>query len=130
MHKPNQICIVTNVSCLSVPSLCPSSDTDRDSRIVLSCSQWASEVVTTRHKCREGVLGLKTKVENSIKLLSPNSERPPCQTACLSNMPFWILGNHHSASTHKNFHLPWTILKGLKCKGKITKKCHFVHFCP
>ena len=48
MHKPNQICIVTNVSCLSVPSLCLSSDTDRDSRIVLSCSQWAREVVTTR----------------------------------------------------------------------------------
>ena len=47
MHKPNQICIVTNVSCLSVPSLLPSSDTDGDTRIVLSCSQWASEVVPT-----------------------------------------------------------------------------------
>ena len=56
-----------------------------------------------------------------VSLNSPHSERPPGQTPGLSNLPFWILGNHYGASTHKIFHLPGTIFKGLKFKGKIMK---------
>ena len=54
-----------------------------------------------------------------VSLNSPHSERPPEQTAGPSNLPFWILGNHYRAHTHKKFHLPGTIFKGLKFKGKI-----------
>ena len=56
-----------------------------------------------------------------VSLNSPHSERPPGQTPGLSNLPFWILGNNYGASTHKIFHLPGTILKGLKFKAKIMK---------
>ena len=41
-----------------------------------------------------------------VSLNSPHSERPPEQTAGPSNLPFWILGNHYRAHTHKNFHFP------------------------
>ena len=56
-----------------------------------------------------------------VSLNSPHSERPPGQTPGLSNLPFWILGNNYGASTHKIFHLPGTILKGLKFKVEIMK---------
>ena len=54
-----------------------------------------------------------------VSLNSPHSERPPGQTAGPSNLPFWILGIHYRANSHKKFHLPGTIFKGLKFKGKI-----------
>ena len=53
-----------------------------------------------------------------VSLNSPHSERPPGQTAGPSNLPFWILGIHYRANSHKKFHLPGTIFKGLKFKGK------------
>ena len=56
-----------------------------------------------------------------VSLNSPHSERPPGQTAGPSNLPFWILGIHYRANSHKKFHLPETIFKGLKFKGKIIK---------
>ena len=56
-----------------------------------------------------------------VSLNSPHSERPPGQTPGLSNLPFWILGNHYGAV----FHLPGTIFKGLKFKGKIIKNGPF-----
>ena len=60
-----------------------------------------------------------------VSLNSPYSDRPPDQTACASNLPFWILGNHYRAHMHKKFHLPGTIFKGLKFKGKILKNWPF-----
>ena len=65
-----------------------------------------------------------------VSLNSPHSKRPPGQTPGFSNLPFWIFGNHYGGNTYKKFPLPGTIFKGLKFKGKITKKCHFDHFCP
>ena len=46
-----------------------------------------------------------------VSLNSPHYERPPGETADLSNLPFWILRKHYGASTHKNFHLPGIILR-------------------
>ena len=65
-----------------------------------------------------------------VSLNSPHSKRFPDQTAGLSNLTFWIFGNHYGGNTHKKFHLPGTIFKGLKFKGKIMKNGHFYHFCP
>ena len=65
-----------------------------------------------------------------VSLNSPHSKRPPGQTAGLSNLPFWILGNHYGVNTHKKFHLRGTIFKGLKFKGKNGQNCHFFIILP
>ena len=65
-----------------------------------------------------------------VSLNSPHSKRPPGQTAGLSNLPFWILGNHYGVNTHKKFHLPGTIFKGLKFKGKNGQNGHFFIILP
>ena len=54
-----------------------------------------------------------------VSLKASHSERPPGQTTAFSNLPFWILGIHYRGHAHKKFHLPGTIFKGLKFKGKI-----------
>ena len=65
-----------------------------------------------------------------MSLNSSHSKRPPGQTAGLSNLPFWILGNHYGVNTYKKFHLLGTIFKGLKFKGKMVKMANFSKFCP
>ena len=65
-----------------------------------------------------------------VSLNSPHSKRPPGQTAGLSNLPFWILGIHYRANSHKKFHLPGTIFKGLKFKGKNGQNGQFFIILP
>ena len=38
-----------------------------------------------------------------VSLYSAHSEIPPGETADLSNLPFWILGNHYGVNTHQEF---------------------------
>ena len=61
----------------------------------------------------------------SVSLNSPYSKRSAGQTAGLSYLPFWILGNQYGGNTHKKFHLPGTVFKRLKFKGKILKNWPF-----
>ena len=65
-----------------------------------------------------------------VSLNSPHSKRPPGQTACLSNLPFWIFGNYYGVNTHKKFHLCGNIFKGLKFKGKNGQNGHFFRILP
>ena len=62
-------------------------------------SQISKQIIYMGQKLQDG------KKVLCVSLNSPHSKRPPGQTSGLSNLPFWILGNHYGVNTHKKFKL-------------------------
>ena len=92
------------------------------------CSDWL-----IKHHNQYPYMGQKLqdgKKVLCVSLNSPHSKRPPGKTAGLSNLPFWILGSQYGVNTHKKFHVPGTIFKGLKFKGKNGQNGHFFIILP